>query len=118
LICIQIGRNVSDNDGVGVRRRLLEGGADTGFHHVEPEKYTPRLFHFSGVGKKVIVTQVRWATAHIVDSHKRRISQLFSSANEIIYIQLYSPSSSTVQHKHKKKQTNIKFDEQIGHNTQ
>jgi len=36
----------------------LEGGADTGFHHVEPEKYTPRLMHFSGKGKKVVVTQV------------------------------------------------------------
>jgi len=41
-----------------VRCRLLEGGADTGFHHVEPEKYTPRLMHFSGVGKKVVVAQV------------------------------------------------------------
>jgi len=36
----------------------MEGGAETGFHHVEPEKYTPRLMHFSGTGKKVIVNQV------------------------------------------------------------
>jgi gelsolin len=37
---------------------LLEGGADTGFHHVEPEKYTPRLLHFSGQGKNVVVVEV------------------------------------------------------------
>ena len=39
--------------------RLLEGGADTGFHHVVPEKYTPRLFHFHGTGKNIVVTQVK-----------------------------------------------------------
>jgi len=38
--------------------RLLEGGADTGFHHVEPEKYTPRLMHFSGKGINVVVQEV------------------------------------------------------------
>jgi len=38
--------------------RLLEGGADTGFHHVEPESYTPRLLHFSGAGTNVVVRQV------------------------------------------------------------
>jgi gelsolin len=37
---------------------LLEGGADTGFHHVEAVKYTPRLMHFSGQGKKIVVMQV------------------------------------------------------------
>jgi gelsolin len=37
---------------------LLEGGADTGFNHVEPEKYTPRLFHFKGTGKNVVVNQI------------------------------------------------------------
>jgi len=36
----------------------MEGGADTGFHHVEPEKYTPRLMHFSGKGLNVVVKQV------------------------------------------------------------
>ena len=39
-------------------RRLMEGGADTGFHHVEPEKYTPRLMHFSGKGVNVVVKEV------------------------------------------------------------
>lgn len=36
----------------------MEGGADTGFHHVEPEKYTPRLMHFSGKGVNVVVKEV------------------------------------------------------------
>jgi len=37
--------------------RLLEGGVDSGFKHVEPEKYTPRLLQLKG-RKKVRVTQV------------------------------------------------------------
>jgi len=36
----------------------MEGGADTGFHHVEPEKYTPRLMHFCGKGVNVVVKEV------------------------------------------------------------
>jgi len=28
--------------------RLMEGGVETGFHHVEPEKYRPRLLHLKG----------------------------------------------------------------------
>lgn len=38
--------------------RLMAGGADSGFNKVKPEEYTPRLFHFSGSGKNVVVTQV------------------------------------------------------------
>jgi gelsolin len=37
---------------------ILEGGADSGFNHVEPEKYTPRFFHFSGTGKNIVVNQI------------------------------------------------------------
>jgi gelsolin len=37
--------------------RLMEGGVDTGFKHVEPEKYTPRLLHIKGK-KKIRVAQV------------------------------------------------------------
>jgi len=37
--------------------RLLEGGVDSGFKHVEPEKYKPRLLHLKG-SKKIRVTQV------------------------------------------------------------
>lgn len=44
---------------------LLEGGAETGFHHVEPDKYTPRLMHFSGSGRKVIVNQVPAAKSRL-----------------------------------------------------
>jgi len=36
---------------------LLEGGVDSGFRHVEPEKYQPRLLHFKGK-KKIRTTQV------------------------------------------------------------
>jgi gelsolin len=37
--------------------KLLEGGVDSGFRHVEPEKYKPRLLHLKGK-KKVRVTEV------------------------------------------------------------
>lgn len=37
--------------------KLLEGGADSGFKHVEPEKYNTRLLHLKGK-HKVRVTQV------------------------------------------------------------
>ena len=38
--------------------RILDGGADTGFNKVTPEKYTARLFHFCGTRKLVEVKQV------------------------------------------------------------
>jgi len=37
---------------------ILEGGVDTGFRHVEPETYQPRLFHVAGKPKKMRVDQV------------------------------------------------------------
>jgi len=37
--------------------KILEGGVDSGFRHVEPEKYAARLLHLKGK-KKVRVTQV------------------------------------------------------------
>ncbi|XP_022299906.2 gelsolin-like protein 1 isoform X1 [Crassostrea virginica] len=37
---------------------ILDGGADTGFNKVTPEKYTARLFHFCGTRKLVEVKQV------------------------------------------------------------
>jgi gelsolin len=37
--------------------RLMDGGVETGFKHVKPEEYKPRLFHIKGK-KKVRVTQV------------------------------------------------------------
>jgi gelsolin len=45
--------------------QLLEGGADSGFRHVTPEKYQPRLFHFQGTGKNVVVTQVPAAKSRL-----------------------------------------------------
>jgi gelsolin len=37
---------------------LLEGGVDTGFNHVSPETYSPRLLHVRGTFKSVAVHQV------------------------------------------------------------
>jgi gelsolin len=37
--------------------KILAGGVETGFHHVEPEKYEPRLLHLKGK-KHIRVTQV------------------------------------------------------------
>jgi gelsolin len=37
--------------------KILEGGVDSGFKHVEPEKYRPRLLHLKGK-RKVRVTEV------------------------------------------------------------
>jgi len=37
--------------------RILEGGVDSGFKHVKPEEYKPRLLHMKGV-KKIRVTEV------------------------------------------------------------
>jgi gelsolin len=37
---------------------LMEGGAESGFHRVAPAQYKPRLFHFCGEGRKIVVAQV------------------------------------------------------------
>jgi len=37
---------------------ILQGGVETGFKHVEPEKYHPRLLHIKGKLNKTIVRQV------------------------------------------------------------
>jgi len=37
--------------------KIMEGGIDSGFKHVEPEKYVPRLLHLKGK-RKIRVTQV------------------------------------------------------------
>ena len=36
----------------------MEGGCDTGFRHVGPKKYTPRLLQFKGAKKNVILREV------------------------------------------------------------
>jgi len=41
----------------GGRIKILEGGADSGFQHVKPEDYQPRLLHIKGK-RSVRVTQV------------------------------------------------------------
>ncbi|KAK2187184.1 hypothetical protein NP493_176g01064 [Ridgeia piscesae] len=37
---------------------IMEGGADTGFRHVAPEEYAPRLLHFSGQKRHITVKEV------------------------------------------------------------
>jgi len=37
---------------------IMDGGAETGFRHVEPEQYPTRLLHFSGKRKNIKVTEV------------------------------------------------------------
>jgi gelsolin len=44
--------------------KLLEGGVDSGFKHVKPEEYVPRLLHIKG-RKKVRVTQVELSRASL-----------------------------------------------------
>jgi len=42
----------------GGQIQILEGGVDSGFNHVKPEEYKPRLFHVKGK-KKVRTTEVK-----------------------------------------------------------
>jgi len=44
---------------------IMEGGAETGFRHVKPTEYKPRLLHFSGVRKSIVVKQVPLARSRI-----------------------------------------------------
>lgn len=37
---------------------IMTGGAESGFHHVTPEEYTPRLLHFCGTRKSITVKEV------------------------------------------------------------
>ena len=39
--------------------RILEGGAESGFRHVRPEEYRPRLLHFHGDKRGVQVKEIR-----------------------------------------------------------
>ena len=39
--------------------RTMSGGAESGFRHVKPEEYRPRLLHFHGDKKGVKVTEIR-----------------------------------------------------------
>lgn len=44
---------------------IMNGGADTGFRHVEPEAYVPRLLLFSGKGKNITVKEVPRAQSRL-----------------------------------------------------
>ena len=43
--------------------RYMKGGADTGFRHVKPTEYQPRLLHFCGTRKNIEVKEVRNSVA-------------------------------------------------------
>lgn len=38
--------------------RTMEGGAKSGFRHVEPEQYQPRLLRFNGQRRTVTIREV------------------------------------------------------------
>ena len=39
---------------------IMEGGAESGFHYVKPDEYKPRLLHFSGLKKHIVVKEVHF----------------------------------------------------------
>jgi len=39
--------------------KILSGGNDSGFAHVKPEEYKPRLLHVKGLGKHVRIAEVK-----------------------------------------------------------
>ena len=48
--------------------RILSGGAESGFRHVKPTEYKPRLLHFSGTRKAVEVREVPMSVKRLVSS--------------------------------------------------
>lgn len=48
--------------------QYLSGGADSGFEHVTPEEYRPRLLHISGSNKNVTVKEVNPSRNNLKDS--------------------------------------------------
>ena len=63
---------------------MMEGGADSGFRHAEPDKYQSRLFHFCGTGKNVVMTQVNYA--HWKVAGTRNCSQQLSAIVQYLCI--------------------------------
>jgi len=48
---------------------LLSGGVDSGFHHVKPHEYKPKLLHVKGVRDHVRVTEVKLENKSLNNSH-------------------------------------------------
>ena len=38
--------------------RIMKGGAETGFRHVSPREYQPRLLHFRKEGGHIVLKEV------------------------------------------------------------
>ncbi|XP_065178187.1 gelsolin-like protein 1 [Sycon ciliatum] len=45
--------------------QIWKGGVDSGFRHVKPEEYEPRLLHFSGTRKNIVVKEVELLKANV-----------------------------------------------------
>lgn len=45
----------------------MKGGAETGFRHVEPKKYTPRLLHVFGDRRKTTIKEVKFKKDNLND---------------------------------------------------
>lgn len=58
FLCLMMNGLVWIRNGM-VHYRLMEGGAETGFRHVEPVEYKPRLLQFNGKGRHITVKEVR-----------------------------------------------------------
>ena len=57
-------REVQGNESKGFldlfpKIKILEGGIDSGFNHVEKEKFNDKLLHITGYGKNIQVYQVK-----------------------------------------------------------
>lgn len=44
---------------------IMEGGAESGFRHAQPETYKPRLFHVRGERKNIVLSEVPLARSRI-----------------------------------------------------
>jgi len=44
---------------------IMQGGAESGFRHVKPEEYKPRLLHFCGARSHVVVKEVPLARSRV-----------------------------------------------------
>lgn len=89
-----------DNGGI----RLLEGGVESGFNHVEPEKYRPRLLHLKG--RKNVRCQEVPLTADSLNS-----GDCYILDNGLTLYQ-WQGSSSSMQEKTRAAQTSRAMDDE------
>ena len=77
----------------------MEGGADTGFRHVEPEKYKTRLLQVFGKGKNLAIREVNfWLTSRQSLKVKALSCICFDSLHKltnmlVIHVRICKPST-------------------------